>query len=183
MNRACATFAITLGMATLSCANLPLPQGISDVPASVPSVSGQGIAIHGPGDDQHWIQADDYWISDRPYESGWIYLTLAKMKQPPAAQTKGEALFFNLHDSKDVWTKYFYRTRVANQADLAVGSVILCFEGNSRDGTYHAPMDKNQARTAAWFMGRITDMSDLYKGSLMVDTYHCAPDALRAFVR
>jgi hypothetical protein len=166
--------------------SIPAPGVIASEMAQASSYEGEAAVAgpsYGAGDDLHWIQADDFWISDRPYESGWIRLTLAKMKQPPTQQTKGEALFFNLHESKDQWTGHFWKTRLAEPADLFVGALILCFEGNLRDDVYHAPQDKQSARTEAWFMGRITDASDLYKGSVMVDTYKCAPKALRAFLR
>lgn len=135
------------------------------------------------GDDRHWFQADDYLISDRPYEQGWIYVELSKLKQPATAQTKGEGQFFNLHDSKDQWTKYFWKTRPAEEADLQVGALAVCFKGNSRDSVYRAPANKSNARTGNWFMGRVTDTSDLYKGTVQIDTYRCSPDALRVPVK
>ncbi|MBI3398749.1 MAG: hypothetical protein HY026_05910 [Deltaproteobacteria bacterium] len=130
-------------------------------------------------EDKHWIQPDDYFISERPYEHGWIYISLAKMKQPSTAKTKGEAQFFRLHDSKDLWAKYFWKTRPSEEADIQIGALVICFEGNNRDNIYHAPENKNSARTANWFMGRVTDTSDLYKGAVRIDTYSCSPEALR----
>jgi hypothetical protein len=135
------------------------------------------------GDDRHWFQADDYLISERPYERGWIYVELSKLKQPATAQTKGEGQFFNLHDSKDQWTRYFWKTRPAEETDLQVGALAVCFEGNSRDSVYRAPENKSNARTGNWFMGRVTDTSDLYKGTVQIDTYRCSPDALRVPIK
>ncbi|MBI3583369.1 MAG: flagellar assembly protein T N-terminal domain-containing protein [Nitrospinae bacterium] len=130
-------------------------------------------------DDRHWIQSDDYFTSDRPYEHGWINVSLSKIKQPPTDKSKGEGQFFRLHDSKDIWTKYFWKTRLAEEADLQVGTLVICFEDNGHDDVYQAPEDKKSARTGRWFMGRVTDTSDLYKGAVQVDTYKCSPQALR----
>lgn len=149
-----------------------VPQQLPSKPATVAS-----------GEDRHWIQQDDYFISDRAYEHGWIYVSLAKMKQSPTTKTKGEAQFFRLHDSKDLWVKYFWKTRTAEEADIQVGALVICFEGNGKDNTYHAPENKNSARTANWFMGRVTDTSDLYKGSVRIDTYNCSPEAIRVPVQ
>ncbi|MBI5047480.1 MAG: hypothetical protein HZB54_00825 [Deltaproteobacteria bacterium] len=132
-----------------------------------------------PSEDRHWIQPDDYFISERPYEHGWIYVSLAKMKQSSTAKTKGEAQFFRLHDSKDLWIKYFWKTRFAEETDIQIGALVICFEGNNRDNIYRAPENKNSARAANWFMGRVTDTSDLYKGAVRIDTYSCSPEAIR----
>lgn len=203
MNRISSMLAATFAFSALSCTatlspprpptasfgvHVPVPAPTVAVdpgaaPAPGPAPMAAAGPAYGPGDDRHWIQADDFWISDRAYEQGWIRLELAKMKQGPSDQSKGEALFFNLRDTKDQWTRFFYRTRPAEQADFAIGNLILCFEGNHRDGVYHGPKEKKEARVESWFMGRITDTSDLYKGSLMVDHFKCAPDALRAFIQ
>jgi hypothetical protein len=158
-------------------AMVPAPQ------VTVPPAPQARTAAIPTGDDRHWFQADDYLISERPYERGWIYVELSKLKQPATAQTKGEGQFFNLHDSKDQWTRYFWKTRPAEETDLQVGALAVCFEGNSRDSVYRAPENKSNARTGNWFMGRVTDTSDLYKGTVQIDTYRCSPDALRVPIK
>jgi hypothetical protein len=151
-------------------------------PPPAPAAASPGP--RGPGEeDRHWIQADDYFISEQPYRQGWIYVSLAKVKQQPAAKTKGEGQFFRLRDSKDLWTKNFWITRPATEADLQIGALAICFEGNSRDGVYGAPANKDSARTSNWFMGRVTDTSDLFKGTVRIDTYNCSPEALRVPVQ
>lgn len=163
-------------------ANIPLPGPVVLEPGAQP-VAAAGPA-YGPGDDRQWFQPDDFLISDRPYQSGWIYVKLAKMRQAPSPQTKNEALFFSLTESKDLWTQHFWRSRPAEQPDLVIGAQIICFEGNGdSNGVYQAPRDKDSARTSSWFMSRITDLSDLFKGAVGVDTYKCAPGALRVPVR
>lgn len=156
---------------------VPIPEtAVAQQPPSKPTVSESK-------DDRHWIQPDDYFISEQPYKQGWLYVSLAKMKKQPTDKSKGEGEFFRLRDSKDMWTKNFWKTRTAEETDLQIGALAVCFEGNSRDNIYHAPENKDSARTAAWFMGRVTDTSDLYKGAVRIDTYHCSPDALRVPVK
>jgi hypothetical protein len=138
------------------------------------------VASSGGAEDEHWLQPDDYFISDRPYESGRINVSLAKMKTAGTASTKNEAQFFRLSDSKDVWTSNFWKTHPATSADLQIGALVLCFEGNPYGNDRRAPRDKHNARTGGWFMGRLTDTSDLYIGTVMVDRYRCSPKALRA---
>jgi len=108
-----------------------------------------------------------------------MYISLAKMKQPSTAKTKREAQFFRLHDSKDIWVKYFWKTRLAEEGDIKVGALVICFEGNGKSNVYYAPENKNSARTASWSMGRVTDTSELYKGAVQIDSYNCSPEAIR----
>jgi hypothetical protein len=138
---------------------------------------------YGPGEDRHWIQADDYFVSDRPWQSNWMYVHLAKMKRPASAESKDQALFFQLDNSRDVWTQHYWRTRPAAPGELALGALVLCFNDDSRDGVYHAPPSKDRARTGAWFMGKITDVSDAYKHVVKIDVYNCAMNAVRVVHR
>lgn len=165
---------------------VPPPARVMAAPTPPPPVAKAPLTPPTPAqpkEDRHWIQPDDYFIADQPYDHGWIYVYLAKMKQQPDAKTKGEGQFFRLHDSKDVWTKNFWKTRPAEEADLQIGALAICFEGHSSDNIYQAPEDKNSARTSNWFMDRITDTSDLYKGAVRIGTYSCSPGALRVPVQ
>jgi hypothetical protein len=159
---------------------IPIGGVVSPAPSAGPVVG----PAYGPGEDQHWFQQDDYLIADRPYEKGYIYVKLAKMKQAPSPATRDEAQFFVLAETKDQWTKYFYLTRPVTQADLVLGAMVICYEGNlGEGGIYREPRKRESARTGAWFMSRITDLAELYKQSVGVDTYKCSPSALRVPVR
>jgi hypothetical protein len=158
----------------------PAPAGGGEV---VVDDGGGPVVGYAPGEDRHWMQADDYFISDDPWERGWIWVHLAKMRQPPAAATKDQAQFFQLDDSRDVWTEHYWRTRPAAGGDLVLGALVICFNDNSRDDVYRAPANKRAARTGSWFLGKITDVSDAYKHTVRVDTYSCALDAVRAVGR
>ena len=116
------------------------------------------------GEDRHFIQSDDFFISEQPMgENAWIYVTLAKMTQPPNAQTKGEAEFFKIKDGNSLWTKYLWRTRIARPDEIRLGALMIMFNDNNQNDVYRAPAEKSAARQGAWFLARITDTSDLYK--------------------
>lgn len=148
-------------------------------PATAPSYTA-GPASGGPT-DSHWFDSDDYLIATEPLaDKSYVYVRIAKMREAPSAGTKDEGKFFDVENAKEVWTQHFWRTRPATAADLQIGNVVICFEGN-QDGNevYQPPSDRDTARTANWWMAKITDTTDLYKNRVRVSTYSCAPAALR----
>jgi hypothetical protein len=120
-------------------------------------------------DDAHFIQNDDYFISKEPYKAQtYIYVHLAKIKTPATPQTKGEAEFMQVGDGSEVWTKYYWTTRILSKEEIKLGLQVICFEGNSQEEIYQAPENKESARRDAWFIAKITDISDMYKGFVTV---------------
>jgi len=119
--------------------------------------------------DAHYIQPSDYFISDREFPNqGWIYVYLAKVVTAPTAQTKNEGQFMKVHDGKEIWTKYHWKSRIATKADIRIGAIVISFDDNIIDNVYMAPKNKDQARNGQWFMGKIIDTTDLYKGYVTV---------------
>lgn len=135
-------------------------------------------------EDDHYIQSDDYFISKEPYKTQtWMYVQLAKMKTPASAETKNEAEFMQVTDGNDVWTKNFWQTRIATKADLKLGAVVIVLDATGDEGVYRAPENKEEARTSSWFIAKITDLSDMYKGYLTVSGgYKVDPKAIRVIV-
>jgi tRNA A-37 threonylcarbamoyl transferase component Bud32 len=131
-----------------------------------------------PAEDRHWIQSDDYFIAEEPWDHGWMYVHLAKLRQAATA-TSRDAKFFQLGDAREVWTAAYWRTRPAEATDLTLGTFAICFNDNTRDGVYLPPPTKDAARTQGWFLGKLTDTSDLRKGWVRVDSYNCAVDGIR----
>ena len=110
-------------------------------------------------------------------------MTLAKQLKAPSAQTKNEAQFMQVLDGKEVWTKYYYRTRIATSSDIRMGAVIIALDVAGDEEVYRAPESKEEARTAPWFMAKITDVSDLHKGYVTVSGgYKVSVEALRVKV-
>jgi hypothetical protein len=151
-------------------------------PAAVSEdVDPQGHSSSAVEDDDHYIQSDDYFISENELgQSTWIYVKIAKMVTPPSKKTKDQAEFFQVTDGNKIWTKYFTKTRIATERDLKLGTIVIIYE-NSDSGAGQMPPDsKEQARGNAWFMAKITDTSDLYKGYVTVSgNYHVNVKNLR----
>lgn len=129
--------------------------------------------------DAHFIEADDYFYSKDAFKSGWIHVRLGKMVQPATQQTKNEALFMDVIEGNEVWTKNYWSTRKAEKADIKMGAIVIIFD-TADDDIYVAPKRKQDARTYSWFLARITDLSDLYQGAVMVSGgYKVSVDNLR----
>ena len=129
-------------------------------------------------EDRHWIQDDDFFISEQPWTHDWTYVHLAKQQQA-ATTASGTARFFQLDDSREVWTASYWSTHPAQAEQLAIGVLAICFNDNVQSDVYRAPATKDAARTGAWFLGKVTDTSDAAKGWVRIDTYNCAIDAVR----
>jgi hypothetical protein len=118
--------------------------------------------------DDHYIQPDDYFISDRPLEGhSWIRINVAKMIEAPGPNTNGEAKFLRVHDGKEIWTRNFWKSRIAAESEIKLGAVAIMFDYSSGD-IYIPPKQRDDARTHNWFMAKITDTSTLYKGHVLV---------------
>ncbi|GEM_PF-1343656 len=136
------------------------------------------------GDDSHFIQGDDYFIQRHGLaDRTWIYVELAKMVTLPNSGTKGEAEFMKIKDGRNYWTGHYWKTRIASQSELRLGLHVILFEGNHRGGIYNPPERKDRARGSSWFMARITDMSDIYKGYITVSgNYKINPRNIRVII-
>jgi hypothetical protein len=134
-------------------------------------------------DDDHYIDAEHYFITKEKLKQGWIYVTLATMKTPATAQTKNEAEFITVKDGEEVWTKFYYKTRILKKEEIKVGvEVIMCEIAD--DETYRAPADKDEALQGTWFMAKITDVSDMFKGYVTVSGgYKVKLDNMRVVIK
>ena len=72
-----------------------------------------------------------------------------------------------ISSGEEIWTKNYWKTRIASEKELKVGLVVIVFE-RGVDDVYQAPENKSQALADNWFMAKITDMSDKYKGYVTV---------------
>jgi len=121
------------------------------------------------GDDAHFIQSDDYFINNEGLGNhSYIYVHLAKMVTPPNSGSKGEGEFMKVSDGQNQWTSYIWQSRIASTNELKLGMQVIAFNDNNQNGIYHAPKKKDRARGGQWFLAKITDMSDSYKGFLTV---------------
>jgi hypothetical protein len=120
-------------------------------------------------DDDHFIQKDDYFVSPVALEKNpYIYLSLAKMVTEPSVRSKGEAEFFKVIDGSTIWTKFYFQSRIAQDGDIRLGTLVIVHEGRTDESVYLAPETKEGARGGSWFMAKVTDVSDLYRGHITV---------------
>lgn len=121
------------------------------------------------GDDAHFIQPDDYFISKEELGgNSYIYVNLAKMVTAPSSNTKDEGEFMKVHDGQNLWTNHIWQSRIASKNELRLGMHFIAFHDNNQKGVYQAPAKKDRARGGTWWYAKITDMSDMYKGFVTV---------------
>jgi len=170
---ASAGYGYSTGIRHGSLSSLPPPP-----PSSSPSPRAGGPS-YGPGEDLHWFSSDDYLVASNSARPEKVQsMRVAKMVDPPAEASKGEARFL-VANGNDLWTRNYYRTRVAAPADLAVNALAFCHSYSSFRSETAGPHDKQDSRNNAWFFGAITDVSDAYKGRIAVGSHSCPIDAVR----
>jgi hypothetical protein len=118
-------------------------------------------------DDDHFISPDKYFTANEKLKGAWMYVNLATMKTPASAKTKNEAEFILIRDGAEIWTKFFWKTRILSEKEIKIGLEVIALEVSDGE-VYRAPENKDEAIHNNWFMAKITDVSDLYKGYVTV---------------
>lgn len=138
------------------------------------------VTIYAQIEDKHFMQKDDYFVSERPYEGlTWMHTKVAKMIEQPTEATRNEAKFMVVEDGEEIWTSHYWQTRPAEESELKLGTLVLAYD-YSTGGIYVPPKERDNARTGNWFMAKITDVSTLYKGYVMVSGgYNVRKDNIR----
>lgn len=119
-------------------------------------------------EDEHYIPGDEYFVANEKFSLPWKYVYLAKILKPASKETKNEAQFMLVSSGEEMWTKFYYKTRKIAESEIKIGLEVICCEASDDEGVYRAPEDKDEARSANWFMAKITDLSDQYKGYVTV---------------
>jgi hypothetical protein len=89
-----------------------------------------------------------------------------------------------IHDGNKVWTKNYFSTAIAKKTDIKLGVVVIAFNDNQQIDVYSAPESKESSRGGAWFIAKIIDVTDLYKGFITVaGNYKVSPKNLRVIVK
>jgi hypothetical protein len=118
--------------------------------------------------DEHYVDADIVFVSKDAFKgTGWMYVKAAKEVTPPSSKTKNEGQYMVIDNGDEIWTKNHWKTRIAAEKELKIGLVIIAFDDND-GGVYVAPESKDKAINDNWFMAKITDMSDKYRGYVTV---------------
>lgn len=146
----------------------PAPEPAEASEEAPPQEQGRSAAPRS-GDDEHFIQPDDYFISTKELgRNSWIYVDLAKMVTQPSKESKNEGEFMKVRDGQNLWTSHIWQSRIASKSELKIGMHIIAFNDNHSGDIYLEPKKKDSARGHSWFYAKITDMSDMYKGFVTV---------------
>jgi len=135
--------------------------------------------------DAHYIQPEEYFVFDELLgNKEWQYVELGRMISPASAETKNQAQFFIINGGQTKWANYWVKTRIATTSDLALGKEVVIFEGDTDNDIYQAPKTNQQARTYSWYMARIVDTSETFRGYVMVSGgYKVALNNMRVVVK
>lgn len=131
-------------------------------------------------EDAHFWHPDYYFLASQPlptqgYESGHLAVAIKE----PSPQTNGDGQFINLQTGKIVWSKHAWKTRPAADADLKIGAYMFMMD-RAQDSLYHAPQSREQAITSTWFVAKLVDTKEMYKGAVQVaGGYRVARPGLR----
>ena len=148
------------------------------VAASTPPALSSGTT-QATGEDRHWIRDDEVFVVqyDGQAALSCFEVSIARVLEGPSEATRGEAKLFVVRTGKEVWSSHYWRTRLAERADLRLGTPVIFYKGPLTASRAHgAPPSKEAARPGgdAWFHGTISDDSELHKGVVKVADYDYA---------
>ncbi len=159
-----------------------LPNVVLSVPSSAPTAVVQAPSGNS---DAHYIQPTDYFYMEEPFgDTEWERVTLGKLVTPPSPETKDQAQFMNAYSGVKEWAKWWAITRIATPSELKLGMEVVFFDAYDDDSTLRAPESTQDARSGSWGISRITDMSEMFKGYVMIGGgYKVSVKNLRVIVR
>ncbi len=145
----------------------------------------KGSYSGGATGDEHYIDDDIIFVSKEPFKgSGWIYVQPAREVEAPTAKTKNEGKFMIVHNGDEMWTKNFWKTRIAKEKEIKIGAIVVAFNRQAEEGIYVAPDDKESAINESWFMAKVTDLSNKYRGYVVVSGgYKVSMENMRVVVK
>lgn len=177
---------LTLVVALFGCMpNVVVNPGLPDVVVRVPSSTTTTMAAPAGNADAHYIQPTDYFFQEESNPNAeWAYIKIGKLVTPPTPETKNQAQFMNVSSGINEWAKWWTQSRIATRADLKLGTEVIFFDMGGEGETYRAPESNQEARSYSWCITRITDVSELFKGYVMVGGgYKIQESNLRVLVK
>ncbi len=132
--------------------------------------------------DAHYLLPEEYFVAEQAYNGGILGVMIARQVSPPGADN--EALFMAVAGPRPAGqrfrSRHFWRTRVAAARELEVGKVVFCLDLANDDNVYRAPENRDEALQGGWWMGTITDVSDLQsQGEVRVGERRASLNCLR----
>ena len=118
--------------------------------------------------DEHYVDDNIIFISKDAFSgSGYIWVSPSTVMEEPSAKTKNEGQYMIIQSGTEIWTKNAWKTVIASEKDLKVGTIVIFYSGREIDDVRQPPEDKEQAQAEhGWVMAKVTDMSNKYRGYL-----------------
>jgi hypothetical protein len=89
---------------------------------------------------------------------------LAKVQTAASAATKNQAEVIWIENGRKEWVNYVIESRKATKDEIKVGTIAFFPSGWNNYDT----MDQDNYRKTSWILGRVTDVSDLFKGRVEI---------------
>lgn len=143
-------------------------------------------SIATPGQEDAWFVKPEHWfVSDQALpDTGYAAAHLALAVEPPSDATRGEGRFLVTSTGAETWTRHAWRSRAAEAKELKKGMAVIVFDATGDAGVYRAPTSRVEAVTGAWFIGKITDTAEAFKGVVTVaGDYRASVEGLRVLVK
>lgn len=164
-----------------------LSPAMPDVVVKIPSSTNtpQTPAAPTGNADIHYIQPTDFFYMEEPFgNTEWEAVKLGKLVTAPSPETKNQAQFMSVSSGVTEWAKWWAVTRIATRADLQLGTEVIFFDTYGENSVIRAPENNQEARSDSWAISRITDVSELFKGYVMVGGgYKVSEQNLRVIVK
>lgn len=163
---------VVLAAMLFGCASrVVLVPSIPGVVVKMPSTPVSTIAAVAPtgNADAHFIQPTDFFYMEEPFgNTEWERILLGKLVTAATPETKNQAQFMSVSSGISEWAKWWSGSRIATRADLKLGTEVIFFDQSGENSVYRAPESNQEARSYDWAISRITDVSELFKGYVMV---------------
>lgn len=128
-----------------------------------------GPRITAPGaEDAQFVKPEHWLLADGPLPANsYVSAHLAYAIKAPSAATGNEGEFLITHNGERKWSKHAWRTRPATAADVKLGAHVVVFD-TTDDSVYRGPKSRNETLSGNWFIAKVTDTSEMFKGVVTV---------------
>lgn len=135
-------------------------------------------------EDAHYLTNSHWIFADKPLpDRGYIYASVGAVIEPPSRRTKNQGHFLDVRTGEALWSGHAWRTRPAGERDVRVGDFVAMAHIGDR-GLYRAPKSREEAMGRRWWIAKVVDTSEMFKGVIGVAGGHkVSVDAARVIRR
>lgn len=127
-----------------------------------------GKALEAVGVDEHFLGADDYFISEQPLTNQpSLPVRLGKCVDSSYPEAGTASDFILLKEGEVTTTSNWFRTTLAQPRDVRRGDYIIYFAA-LQEGFYRAPVNEDETRNGEWRLAKVTDVSFAANGFITV---------------